>query len=199
MTSVSFFNKIGYEFFSMTTDDTVPLFVAVDKEQKDCSKKQRLVGRVRGLDKMAGRGSGKLRKGGKSGSGNGFQALGLSDPVYRGIVRMGFRVSFCIALFLVCLVVFCILYLIVFLLLHADAYTGTKKISTSHSYWRRYLRHGQDRLRKNGSLYYSNLGKTRLWRIFPPKGLSSRHFISHTRIITTDTAGNAKTVTLYVF
>ena len=28
-----------------------------------------------------------------SSSGNGFQALGLSDPVYRGIVRMGFRVS----------------------------------------------------------------------------------------------------------
>ena len=31
--------------------------------------------------------------GGKSGSGNGFQGLGLSDPVYHGIVRMGFRVS----------------------------------------------------------------------------------------------------------
>lgn len=29
----------------------------------------------------------------KKGSGNGFQGLGLSDPVYRGIVRMGFRVS----------------------------------------------------------------------------------------------------------
>jgi hypothetical protein len=29
----------------------------------------------------------------RKGSGNGFQGLGLSDPVYRGIVRMGFRVS----------------------------------------------------------------------------------------------------------
>jgi hypothetical protein len=29
----------------------------------------------------------------KKGSGNGFQGLGLSDPVYHGIVRMGFRVS----------------------------------------------------------------------------------------------------------
>lgn len=30
---------------------------------------------------------------GKSGSGNGFQPMGLSDPVFRGVVRMGFRVS----------------------------------------------------------------------------------------------------------
>jgi hypothetical protein len=29
-----------------------------------------------------------------AGSANGFKALGLSDEVYRGIVRMGFRVSF---------------------------------------------------------------------------------------------------------
>ena len=37
----------------------------------------------------------KMADGGKrKGSGNGFQGLGLSDPVYRGIVRMGFRVSF---------------------------------------------------------------------------------------------------------
>ena len=28
------------------------------------------------------------------GAGNGFQPLGLSDPVYKGIVRMGFRVRF---------------------------------------------------------------------------------------------------------
>ena len=35
-----------------------------------------------------------MADGGKrKGSGNGFQGLGLSDPVYRGIVRMGFRVS----------------------------------------------------------------------------------------------------------
>jgi len=27
----------------------------------------------------------------KKGGGNGFQSLGLSDAVYRGIVRMGFR------------------------------------------------------------------------------------------------------------
>lgn len=27
-----------------------------------------------------------------SGAGNGFQPLGLSDSVYKGIVRMGFRV-----------------------------------------------------------------------------------------------------------
>lgn len=27
------------------------------------------------------------------GGGNGFQVLGLSEPVYKGIVRMGFRVS----------------------------------------------------------------------------------------------------------
>jgi hypothetical protein len=29
---------------------------------------------------------------GGSGSSNGFQSLGLSDPVYGGILRMGFRV-----------------------------------------------------------------------------------------------------------
>jgi hypothetical protein len=37
------------------------------------------------------------RKGGAKaggGAGNGFQPLGLSDPVYKGIVRMGFRVRF---------------------------------------------------------------------------------------------------------
>lgn len=36
------------------------------------------------------------RKGGGKGgggAGNGFQPLGLSDPVFKGIVRMGFRVS----------------------------------------------------------------------------------------------------------
>ena len=38
-----------------------------------------------------GGGGGGGTKGG--GSGNGFQAMGLSDPVFRGIVRMGFRVS----------------------------------------------------------------------------------------------------------
>lgn len=31
--------------------------------------------------------------GGSKGNGNGFQAMGLSDPVFRGVVRMGFRVS----------------------------------------------------------------------------------------------------------
>jgi hypothetical protein len=31
--------------------------------------------------------------GGTKGGGNGFQSMGLSDPVFRGIVRMGFRVS----------------------------------------------------------------------------------------------------------
>lgn len=48
--------------------------------------------------------SGKKRKhagssggggGGISGSNNGFKALGLSDAVFRGIVRMGFRVRIC--------------------------------------------------------------------------------------------------------
>ena len=37
----------------------------------------------------------------RKGSGNGFQGLGLSDPVYRGIVRMGFRVSH-VVFFAVC-------------------------------------------------------------------------------------------------
>ena len=40
---------------------------------------------------MAVGGGGGGTKGG--GSGNGFQAMGLSDPVFRGVVRMGFRVS----------------------------------------------------------------------------------------------------------
>ena len=31
---------------------------------------------------------------GGSGSSNGFQSLGLSDPVYGGILRMGFRVRY---------------------------------------------------------------------------------------------------------
>lgn len=31
--------------------------------------------------------------GGGGGGNNGFKSLGLSEPVYRGIVRMGFRVS----------------------------------------------------------------------------------------------------------
>jgi hypothetical protein len=34
----------------------------------------------------------KRRKMGGGGSSNGFQSLGLSDPVYGGIIRMGFRV-----------------------------------------------------------------------------------------------------------
>ena len=33
------------------------------------------------------------RKTGGGGTANGFKALGLSDHVYRGIVKMGFRVS----------------------------------------------------------------------------------------------------------
>lgn len=33
------------------------------------------------------------KKGDSMSSNNGFKSFGLSDPVYRGIVRMGFRVS----------------------------------------------------------------------------------------------------------
>jgi hypothetical protein len=37
---------------------------------------------------------GVMNKGVSKGSGNGFQCFGLSDPVFRGIVRVGFRVRF---------------------------------------------------------------------------------------------------------
>jgi hypothetical protein len=35
----------------------------------------------------------KSRKKGGGNSGGGFQSMGLSEEVYRGIVKMGFRVS----------------------------------------------------------------------------------------------------------
>ena len=35
--------------------------------------------------------SSKINNGGGGAGGNGFKPLGLSEPVYRGIVRMGFR------------------------------------------------------------------------------------------------------------
>lgn len=41
-----------------------------------------------------GKHSGKSNTGGGGGS-NGFKALNLSDEVYKGVVRMGFRVSQC--------------------------------------------------------------------------------------------------------
>lgn len=41
--------------------------------------------------------SGKNRGSGGGGGANGFKALGLSESVYHGIVRMGFRVRFPLA------------------------------------------------------------------------------------------------------
>ena len=56
-------------------------------------KTARMKGKSRASGRRSGGGSGGGGGGGGGGGQNGFQTLGLSDEIYKGVLRMGFRVS----------------------------------------------------------------------------------------------------------
>lgn len=95
-------------------------------------------------------------KGKGKGSGNGFASLGLSEVVYSGIVRMGYRVSQTQSFSR----------LNIFLTYHCrtqhhqESNPGATKSIASDIEWCRYIRHGTDRFWENVRLFDTNGGET---------------------------------------